>query len=503
MLPSKLNFCFFDYETFGKETQGAVSQFAAVRTDSTFKELEHFDVYCKPSLDVVPDPEACFITGITPQKAQEKGVCEYDFAHEISRIFESKANTVVIGYNNINFDDEVTRHLFYRNLINPYAWAYKQGNTRFDALDLVRLIHAIKPDAITVPLVDVLDDDGNVVEQRKSFKLEHLSAANGIIHESAHEALSDVRALISLVELLYKKAPELFIEFFKLRYKDEAKSIVNAKTFGLCSYKFAKKNYISLIASAGADDTDANKFYGWDLRVDPSSFIDKNDEELLELMTMKRDELEEKGLVKHGFVSVKTNKVPMVFDVKHFKTEGVAANCGLSEISDELKKNFAVLEDNLDFLPRFKSVYSSRQFDDIPNDTDLQLYCSKNGGFFSRDEEVIIREFHSLSSWNLKSEYISSVSDKSRLKRMMSRIIGRNCPTALSAIGISGWANFVSQRIKGDLPNSFTSIEKYNDYLAAMDKDSLDERQLEVYNDLTQYSTTLSERMNGVISLEL
>lgn len=503
MLPSKLNFCFFDYETFGKSTQGGVSQFAAVRTDHQFKEIEHFDIYCKPSLDVVPDPEACFITGITPQKALEKGVCEYDFAHAISQIFEGRANTVVIGYNNINFDDEVTRNLFYRNLINPYAWAYKQGNTRFDALDLVRLIHAIKPEAIKVPMVDVLDDNGCVIDQRKSFKLENLSEANGIIHESAHEALSDVRALIDLVEMLYQNAPELFIEFFKLRYKDEAKSIVNAKTFGLCSYKFAKNNYVSLLASAGGDDNDMNKFYGWDLRVDPSSFIGKTDEELLELMTMKRDELEEKGLVKHGLVSVKTNKVPMVFDVKHFKTEGVAANCGLSSISDELKKNFSVLEENLDFLPRFKSVYSSREFDEIPNDTDLQLYCSKKGGFFSRDEEVIIREFHSLTSWNLKSEYVSGVSDTSRLKRMMSRIVGRNCPTALSAIGISGWAKFVAQRIKGDLPNSFISFEQYNDYLAAMDKESLDERKLAVYEDLMQYGEVLKERMNGVIILEL
>jgi hypothetical protein len=34
----------------------------------------------------------------------------------------------------------------YRNFIDPYAWHWKNGNTRWDVLDVVRLCYALKRD---------------------------------------------------------------------------------------------------------------------------------------------------------------------------------------------------------------------------------------------------------------------------------------------------------------------------------------------------------------------
>src|SRR5690606_35008473 len=115
------------------------------------------------------------------------------------------------GYNTIRFDDEVTRYLLWRNLRDPYAREWQNGCGRWDLLDVVRMVHALRPEGIQWPR----KDDGSV-----SFKLEDLARANGILHESAHDALSDVRATIGLARLIKRLQPRLFDFALGLHKKD-------------------------------------------------------------------------------------------------------------------------------------------------------------------------------------------------------------------------------------------------------------------------------------------
>ncbi|WCF12846.1 exonuclease domain-containing protein [Edwardsiella piscicida] len=56
----------------------------------------------------------------------------------------SVPGTCVVGYNNIRFDDEVSRNLFYRNFFDPYAYSWQNGNSRWDLLDVVRTCYALR-----------------------------------------------------------------------------------------------------------------------------------------------------------------------------------------------------------------------------------------------------------------------------------------------------------------------------------------------------------------------
>ena len=129
-------------------------------------------IYCQPANDYLPDPASCLITGITPQHCLEHGVAEHAFASRIEAVL-ADPGTIGVGYNTIRFDDEITRHLFWRNLIDPYAREWQNGCGRWDLLDVVRMTYALRPDGIVWPT----RDDG-----KPSFKLEHLSAANGLAH---------------------------------------------------------------------------------------------------------------------------------------------------------------------------------------------------------------------------------------------------------------------------------------------------------------------------------
>ena len=198
-----ITFLWHDYETFGANPRlDRPSQFGAIRTDENFNQIGEAEMfYCSPADDFLPHPMAVLITGITPQEARTNGLAETDFAGAINDLM-SRPNTCVVGYNSLRFDDEVTRHMFYRNFIDPYAREWQNGNSRWDLIDVVRAIYALRPEGINWPS----KEDGT-----PSFKLEDLTAANGIAHgEAAHDALADVRATLELAKLLKKAQPRLF-----------------------------------------------------------------------------------------------------------------------------------------------------------------------------------------------------------------------------------------------------------------------------------------------------
>ncbi|MFT7661707.1 MAG: exodeoxyribonuclease-1, partial [Gammaproteobacteria bacterium] len=195
-------FYWHDYETFGVDpSKDRPSQFAGLRTDEDLNPVgEPLVIYCQPQKDILPAPQACLITGITPQLAMEKGLLEPQFIEAIHRQL-SVPGTCGVGYNSIRFDDEVTRYALYRNFFDPYQREWKNGNSRWDIMDMLRLTRALRPEGIEWP-----DHEPG----RPSFKLEHLTAANGLAHEAAHDALSDVTATIAVAKLVKDKQPRLF-----------------------------------------------------------------------------------------------------------------------------------------------------------------------------------------------------------------------------------------------------------------------------------------------------
>src|SRR5512137_2499177 len=186
-------FYWHDYETFGTDPQrDRPVQFAGLRTDIDFNVInDPLVIYCKPAADCLPNPDSCLITGITPQLAEQKGVCEAEFIGWIHQQL-AQPNTCTLGYNNLRFDDEVTRNCLYRNFYDPYVREWQNGNSRWDMIDVVRAARALRPEGINWPV----NEEGN-----PSFRLDQLTKANNIAHEAAHDALSDVHATIAITRL--------------------------------------------------------------------------------------------------------------------------------------------------------------------------------------------------------------------------------------------------------------------------------------------------------------
>ena len=213
------SFLFYDLETFGSDPcRTRIAQFAAIRTDADLREIEEpLDVLVRPADDLLPSPAATMVTGIAPQDALRDGVSEADAFARIADEM-SRPGTCGVGYNSLRFDDEFIRHGLFRNFHDPYEREWRGGNSRWDLLDVMRLAHALRPEGIAWPR----RDDGAT-----SFRLEHLAVANDVRTGSAHEALSDVRALIGLARRLRQAQPRLWDYALKLRDKRHAGSLLD------------------------------------------------------------------------------------------------------------------------------------------------------------------------------------------------------------------------------------------------------------------------------------
>ena len=258
----------YDYETTGTHPQkDRPLQFAGVRTDLNFNIIdEPISIFCKLSLDTLPHPEACLITKITPQSANEKGLIEADFVRQIHQQF-SQPNTCVLGYNSIRFDDEVTRHGFYRNFYDVYEREWKNGNSRWDLLDVFRAAQALRPDGFNW----VYDD-----ERKPIFKLDKLTVANHIQHTNAHDALADVYALLSLAHLLKQAQPRLFQFLFEHRTKTQASKLLNVGSgtplIHVSGMYPAAQNCLAIVMPLCVHPTNANEIVVYDLSVNPAPF---------------------------------------------------------------------------------------------------------------------------------------------------------------------------------------------------------------------------------------
>ena len=302
---SETSFFWHDYETFGRDPRlDRPAQFAGIRTDLDLNEVgKPVMLYCKPAPDYLPDPEACLLTGILPQECLAKGLPEYRFADAVLAELGA-SGTIGVGYNSIRFDDEVTRHLMWRTLRPPYDREWRNGCSRWDLLDVVRATAALRPEGIEWPR----HDDG-----RPSFKLEHLSAANGLAHAQAHDALSDVRATIALAALIRNRQPRLWNFCLALRQKQAVLTEIGSdRPFIHVSAMYgAERGGMAVVWPLAQHPTNRNELIVWDLIHDPAELADLDTEQIRLRLFSKTEDLPE-GMTRLPIRSLAINKSPIV-----------------------------------------------------------------------------------------------------------------------------------------------------------------------------------------------
>ncbi|MBA5600287.1 exodeoxyribonuclease I [Pectobacterium aroidearum] len=410
-------FFIHDYETFGKHpARDRPAQFAGVRTDMDFNIIgEPLVIYCRPSDDYLPEPEAVMITGITPQVALAKGVNEAEFARQIHDAF-SVPGTCIMGYNNIRFDDEVSRNIFYRNFYDPYAYSWQNGNSRWDLLDALRACYALRPEGIVWPE----NNDG-----LPSFRLEHLTKANGISHEQAHDAMSDVYATIAMAKLFKQAQPKLFEYLFTLRNKNKISALIDIpqmKPLVHVSGMFgAARSNTSWVVPLAWHPDNRNAVIMCDLAGDMAPLLELDSETLRERLYTRRDALEaDQSAVPLKLVHI--NKCPVLAPANTLRPED-AERLGIDR--QRCLDNLALLRNNTSVREKVVELFAEAPAFVASDDVDLRLY----DGFFGDADRMAMKIIQATAPQNLPALDLTFADN--RLEPLLFRYRARNFPGTL------------------------------------------------------------------------
>ncbi|MDR2524229.1 MAG: exodeoxyribonuclease I [Candidatus Nomurabacteria bacterium] len=433
------SFFFYDLETSGLNPRyDRIMQFAGQRTDMDLRPLgEPYNLLVKLPEDILPSPEALLVTGITPQQTARDGVQEPELCRLLmDEIFTP--GTIAVGFNNIRFDDEFIRHTLWRNFYDPYEWSWSEERSRWDLLDVVRLTRALRPDGIKWST----DKNGKSVN-----KLESLAHDNKLNHEKAHDALSDVTALIAITKLIHERQLKLYDYLLNMRDKKEVAKLVNLDDptpFVYASGRYNAEFEKATVALPIAPGSKPGSVLVYNLRFDPDA--------------VKFDDKAERPWLGLPVKELQYNRCPAVAPLGVLdKTSQKRLSLSLKTIQgnlDKLQKNRGVIDKVID-------IWRARP--DFPPAPDVEgrLYDS-----FTTDSDKprvkTVRESDADALADLHPKF-----DDERLPELLLRYKARNFPTALSEDEQSTWESYRRTKLERELPGYFNRLAQ----LAAADAD--------------------------------
>lgn len=470
-----------DYETFGADTRkDRPCQFAGVRTDLELNIIEEpVSFYCQPAEDFLPSPDACLITGITPQLAYAEGYPEAEFAQRIHDIF-SVSQTCVAGYNSIRFDDEISRNLFYRNFYDPYEREWKNGNSRWDIIDLVRLTYALRPEGIIWPE----DDAGN-----PSFRLEKLTEANGIVHEAAHDAMSDVYATIAVAKLIKDTHPSLFNYVFNLRQKNELLPFFETHEkkplFHVSSKYPASLGCCALVYPLFKDPHNANGFVVFDLRQDPEAVFQLTNEEIKTRLYSTTAELAEQGKFRPAIKTVHINKCPMISPASVIKTIPDLTRDKWELNTEQLTQHLNWIRSNPLFIKKLYELFSEPKINPQETDPDLMIYS----GFFKPSDKALMTQVRQSSPQELAEREFNF--QDTRLQELLFRYKARNFPIALTDEEQDKWERYCAHKLLDPGSKYLTFAAYFQRINELANIENLSKRDLSILEDLKYYAESI------------
>ena len=444
------SFLWHDYETFGAQPMAdRPAQFAAQRTDADLNPIgEPVVWYCSPADDVLPHPMACLITGITPQEARFRGVVETCFSENILAEM-MQPGTCSVGYNSIRFDDVFTRNLLYRNLRDPYEREYRNGNSRWDLIDLTRMYYALRPDGLQWPMHE---------PGKPSFRLEDLSAANGIAHEGAHDALADVRATIDLARLLRIAQPRLFDWALGLRDQKQLARLLDPvepqALLHTSSRIPATRGCTTLVLPLAVYPDRPKSVIVFDLMADPTPLIELPADAIHDLVFTPSVDLPD-GMERLPLKAIHSNQLPMVAPrstLKGVDLERIQLDQERC-LRHEKKLRSALATVRHKVAEVFSAPFQDGQ---DTNDPDRMIY---SGGFFSPADKHLLKKILSVPSGDLCG-HLWTFQDP-RLDLMLLRYRARNYPATLTMEEARLWQQDRKARLVDTADPSYFTLKDF------------------------------------------
>jgi exodeoxyribonuclease-1 len=389
-----LSYVVWDIETDSAQTDWAtIIELGAILLDDNFKEKDRFSVRCRMPQDRVPSATALCINKSNVDLITKGNLSHYEMLVQVEKKFREWSPSTFLGYSSINFDDEVLRKEFFKSLKKPYL-TNTEGNSRHDALNIVKAAFAIDENVLKTEL----NDKGN-----KSMKLESLARLNGFESSGAHSALFDTELTVKVLGLIRENQPDLWREYMNTSTKVVVENMLKQEKMFTINENYFGKNYLFLVAPLHPNSF-MHPVYKWGQVVNLSENIE-------ELQKLNYQDLK-KAMKKSPrfYKTIKSNKAPIILDkslaMKIDPYKKIDQNL-LNKRAELMKTNEKFSQDICNILREAaeEKMETSSQVDLEPEET---IY---SGGFDTFNKDVpLFQKFHE-SDWKGKFAMLDKFKD--------------------------------------------------------------------------------------------
>jgi len=469
------NFIFFDFETCSSNVSyGQIIQAAAVLVNDDFQELDRYEGRCKLSPGIIPEAMALIVNKTTPKILKETNLSHYQMIRQMMEKFNKWKNSIFIGYNSINFDEEFLRRTLFKNLDYPYL-TVTNGNERADLFSLARASHLYYPSCIKTPI----SDKNNPV-----FKLDKLAPMNGIKHNDAHSAIADVLATVEIAKLLSKTAPNVWKAGLMTTNKDKSLELIkNEITF--CTDFFYYGRSFPFVLTFVCEHPQWGYPMCFDLKADPTNYFNLSAKEL-------KKELKKTPKV---IRTIKHKKHPIIMNSSYGMNFDGYKKIGASKLKERAK----LIRENKDFINMVSAALDDEAREKQDFETQEEIYAEESiyKKFTTKEDNAIMPSFHR-AEWKEKFLVLQKFKDE-RLRYFGKKILYEESPESLPKDEYDVIHKEVAIRVLSTNKEKWNTIPRtYAEIDTLRNKFKEDKEKLKMLDEINLYIEELEKRYQKV-----
>ena len=458
------NLVFYDFETCSSNVSyGQIIQAAAVLVNDNFQELDRYEGRCKLSPGIIPEAMALIVNKTTPKILKETNLSHYQMVRQMMEKFNQWKNSIFIGYNSINFDEEFLRRTLFKNLDYPYL-TVTNGNERADLFGLARASHLYYPGCIKTPI----SDKNNPV-----FKLDKLAPMNGIKHKDAHSAISDVLATVEIAKLLSKTAPNVWKASMLTTSKDKTLQIIkNELTF--CTDFFYYGKSFPFVLTFLCEHPQWGYPMCFDLKEDPNYYFK------LEKTQLKKALNKTPKVIR----TIKHKKHPIIMNSKYGINFEAYKKIGLQKLQERAR----LIRENKEFANKVSKILDEdlREKQDFESQEEIYAEESIYKKFTTKEDNAIMPSFHK-ADWKEKYLILQKFQDE-RLRYFGKKILYEESPSSLPKDEYDNIHKEVALRVLSSNKENWNTIPRtYSEIDTLRNKFKDDAEKLKMLNEINSY----------------
>ena len=458
------NLVFYDLETCSSNVSyGQIIQVAAVLVNDDLQELDRYEGRCKLNPGIIPEAMALIVNKTHPKILKETHLSHYQMIRQMMEKFNQWKNSIFIGWNNVLFDREFLRRTLFKNLDYPYL-TVTNGNEEGDLFPVARSSHLYYPGCIKTPI----SDKNNPV-----FKLDKLAPINGIKHEDAHSAISDVLATIEIAKILKKNAPNVWKASLMTTNKNKALEIIkNELTF--CTDFFYYGKSFPFVLTFVCEHPQFGYPMCFDLKKDPKFYFD------LSISELKKEFKKTPKVIR----TIKHKKHPIIMNSKYGMNFDGYKEIGLNKLEERAK----LIKQNKDFSEKVRTVLGddAREKQDFESQEEVFAEESIYTKFTSKEDNAIMPAFHK-ADWKEKFLVLQKFKDE-RLRYFGKKILYEENPQSLPKDEYDLMHKEVATRVLSTNKEKWNTIPRtYSEIDTLRNKFKDDSEKLKMLNEINSY----------------